>query len=146
MAMLSVCMLTLWTISTCTCIINNKCIKCLKSLYFISPHTICSWDFIYAEYIMAAGYHHRSIVWQVPFTISQIIVLPYLYLSKCSIFRIWTFRLEFLILCCTFQLSAAVFNTVLFAYAHWHFYLLNVTDSRGLFQLWDLTSTTWILP
>ena len=24
-----------------------------------------SWDFIYAEYVMAAGYHHRSIVWQV---------------------------------------------------------------------------------
>ncbi|AQK66868.1 L-arabinokinase [Zea mays] len=24
-----------------------------------------SWDFIYAEYIMEAGYHHRSIVWQV---------------------------------------------------------------------------------
>ncbi|KAK1256560.1 L-arabinokinase [Acorus gramineus] len=23
-----------------------------------------SWDFIYAEYVMAAGYHHRSIVWQ----------------------------------------------------------------------------------
>ena len=25
----------------------------------------CSWDFIYAEYVMAAGNHHRSIVWQV---------------------------------------------------------------------------------
>ncbi|KVH95558.1 Galactokinase galactose-binding domain-containing protein [Cynara cardunculus var. scolymus] len=24
-----------------------------------------SWDFIYAEYVMAAGYHHRSIVWQI---------------------------------------------------------------------------------
>ncbi|KAL5223591.1 hypothetical protein ABZP36_010230 [Zizania latifolia] len=24
-----------------------------------------SWDYIYAEYIMAAGYHHRSIVWQI---------------------------------------------------------------------------------
>jgi len=24
-----------------------------------------SWDFIYAEYIMEAGYHHRSIVWQI---------------------------------------------------------------------------------
>lgn len=24
-----------------------------------------SWDFIYAEYVMAAGLHHRSIVWQV---------------------------------------------------------------------------------
>ncbi|KAL6603260.1 hypothetical protein ACP70R_043621 [Stipagrostis hirtigluma subsp. patula] len=24
-----------------------------------------SWDFIYAEYIMGAGYHHRSIVWQI---------------------------------------------------------------------------------
>lgn len=24
-----------------------------------------SWDFIYAEYVMAAGHHHRSIVWQV---------------------------------------------------------------------------------
>ncbi|RLN11821.1 hypothetical protein C2845_PM09G23270 [Panicum miliaceum] len=24
-----------------------------------------SWDFIYAEYIMDAGYHHRSIVWQI---------------------------------------------------------------------------------
>ncbi|KAF7097436.1 hypothetical protein CFC21_099253 [Triticum aestivum] len=24
-----------------------------------------SWDSIYAEYIMAAGYHHRSIVWQI---------------------------------------------------------------------------------
>ncbi|KAF2540029.1 hypothetical protein F2Q68_00030546 [Brassica cretica] len=23
------------------------------------------WDFIYAEYVMAAGYHHRSIVWQI---------------------------------------------------------------------------------
>lgn len=26
---------------------------------------LCSWDFIYAEYVMAAGYDHRSIVWQV---------------------------------------------------------------------------------
>uniref|UniRef100_A0A8R7QQI6 L-arabinokinase n=1 Tax=Triticum urartu TaxID=4572 RepID=A0A8R7QQI6_TRIUA len=25
-----------------------------------------SWDFIYAEYVVAAGNHHRSIVWQVP--------------------------------------------------------------------------------
>ncbi|XP_073005010.1 L-arabinokinase-like [Typha latifolia] len=24
-----------------------------------------SWDFIYAEYVMAAGHHHRSIVWQI---------------------------------------------------------------------------------
>ncbi|XP_010263341.1 PREDICTED: L-arabinokinase-like [Nelumbo nucifera] len=24
-----------------------------------------SWDFIYAEYVMAAGYNHRSIVWQI---------------------------------------------------------------------------------
>ncbi|XP_068636633.1 L-arabinokinase-like [Aristolochia californica] len=24
-----------------------------------------SWDFIYAEYVMAAGYHHRSIIWQI---------------------------------------------------------------------------------
>ncbi|XWS17942.1 hypothetical protein CRYUN_Cryun33cG0111000 [Craigia yunnanensis] len=24
-----------------------------------------SWDFIYAKYVMAAGYHHRSIVWQI---------------------------------------------------------------------------------
>ncbi|KAM7459710.1 hypothetical protein LguiA_036704 [Lonicera macranthoides] len=24
-----------------------------------------SWDFIYAEYVMAAGYHNRSIVWQI---------------------------------------------------------------------------------
>ncbi|CAL4966539.1 unnamed protein product [Urochloa decumbens] len=24
-----------------------------------------SWDFIYSEYIMEAGYHHRSVVWQV---------------------------------------------------------------------------------
>ncbi|GJY06446.1 hypothetical protein Tco_0373500 [Tanacetum coccineum] len=24
-----------------------------------------SWDFIYAEYVMDAGYHHRSIVWQI---------------------------------------------------------------------------------
>ncbi|CAH1427478.1 unnamed protein product [Lactuca virosa] len=24
-----------------------------------------SWDFIYAEYVMVAGYHHRSIVWQI---------------------------------------------------------------------------------
>ncbi|KAJ4963559.1 hypothetical protein NE237_023498 [Protea cynaroides] len=24
-----------------------------------------SWDFIYAEYVMAAGFHHRSIVWQI---------------------------------------------------------------------------------
>ncbi|XP_058068458.1 L-arabinokinase-like [Magnolia sinica] len=24
-----------------------------------------SWDFIYAEYVMEAGYHHRSIVWQI---------------------------------------------------------------------------------
>ncbi|KAJ6373385.1 hypothetical protein OIU76_027678, partial [Salix suchowensis] len=24
-----------------------------------------SWDFIYAEYVMAAGNHHRSIVWQI---------------------------------------------------------------------------------
>uniref|UniRef100_A0ACD5UIC4 Uncharacterized protein n=1 Tax=Avena sativa TaxID=4498 RepID=A0ACD5UIC4_AVESA len=24
-----------------------------------------SWDYIYAEYIMAAGYHHRSTVWQI---------------------------------------------------------------------------------
>ncbi|KAG8656742.1 L-arabinokinase isoform X3 [Manihot esculenta] len=24
-----------------------------------------SWDFIYAEYVMAAGYHHRSILWQI---------------------------------------------------------------------------------
>ncbi|XP_051199033.1 L-arabinokinase [Lolium perenne] len=24
-----------------------------------------SWDYIYAEYIVAAGYHHRSIVWQI---------------------------------------------------------------------------------
>ncbi|XVF34169.1 hypothetical protein REPUB_Repub18cG0035300 [Reevesia pubescens] len=32
-------------------------------------HSVCvtnfSWDFIYAEYVMAAGYHHRSIVWQI---------------------------------------------------------------------------------
>lgn len=27
----------------------------------------CSWDFIYAEYVMAAGNHHRSIVWQVTY-------------------------------------------------------------------------------
>ncbi|KAK4389063.1 L-arabinokinase [Sesamum angolense] len=26
---------------------------------------IGSWDFIYAEYVMAAGHHHRSIVWQI---------------------------------------------------------------------------------
>lgn len=26
---------------------------------------LCSWDFIYAEYVMAAGHHHRKIVWQV---------------------------------------------------------------------------------
>uniref|UniRef100_A0A453NA86 Galactokinase N-terminal domain-containing protein n=1 Tax=Aegilops tauschii subsp. strangulata TaxID=200361 RepID=A0A453NA86_AEGTS len=26
---------------------------------------ICSWDFIYAEYVVAAGNHHRSIVWQI---------------------------------------------------------------------------------
>ncbi|KAI3692323.1 hypothetical protein L6452_32137 [Arctium lappa] len=24
-----------------------------------------SWDFIYAEYVVVAGYHHRSIVWQI---------------------------------------------------------------------------------
>ncbi|KAJ4754723.1 Galactokinase [Rhynchospora pubera] len=24
-----------------------------------------SWDFIYSEYVMAAGYHHRSVVWQI---------------------------------------------------------------------------------
>lgn len=24
-----------------------------------------SWDFIYAEYVTAAGYHHRSIIWQI---------------------------------------------------------------------------------
>ncbi|XP_042495779.1 L-arabinokinase-like [Macadamia integrifolia] len=24
-----------------------------------------SWDFIYAEYVMAAGHHHRSIIWQI---------------------------------------------------------------------------------
>lgn len=32
-------------------------------------HSVCvtnfSWDFIYAEYVMAAGHHHRSIVWQI---------------------------------------------------------------------------------
>ncbi|ONK68121.1 uncharacterized protein A4U43_C05F7660 [Asparagus officinalis] len=32
-------------------------------------HSVCvtnfSWDFIYAEYVMAAGNHHRSIVWQI---------------------------------------------------------------------------------
>lgn len=27
-----------------------------------------SWDFIYAEYVMDAGRHHRSIVWQVTCT------------------------------------------------------------------------------
>ncbi|KAK1316562.1 L-arabinokinase [Acorus calamus] len=30
-----------------------------------------SWDFIYAEYVMAAGYHHRSIVWQIAEDYSQ---------------------------------------------------------------------------
>lgn len=33
------------------------------TLIFLS--IIGSWDFIYAEYVMAAGYHNRSIVWQV---------------------------------------------------------------------------------
>ncbi|KAJ6676064.1 MEVALONATE KINASE/GALACTOKINASE [Salix koriyanagi] len=28
-------------------------------------HGFFSWDFIYAEYVMAAGNHHRSIVWQI---------------------------------------------------------------------------------
>ncbi|KAK1269582.1 L-arabinokinase [Acorus gramineus] len=30
-----------------------------------------SWDFIYAEYVMAAGYHRRSIVWQIAEDYSQ---------------------------------------------------------------------------
>ena len=34
---------------------------------------ICSWDFIYAEYVMAAGHYHRSIVWQVNQSLSALI-------------------------------------------------------------------------
>lgn len=44
-----------------------SCDTVFQILHFISLCAICSWDFIYAEYIMAAGYHHRSIVWQVSF-------------------------------------------------------------------------------
>ncbi|CAD6338439.1 unnamed protein product [Miscanthus lutarioriparius] len=35
-----------------------------------------SWDFIYAEYIMEAGYHHRSIVWQIAEDYSYCDILP----------------------------------------------------------------------
>ena len=34
------------------------------------PYQI-AWDFIYAEYAMDAGHHHRSIVWQVLFFFKQ---------------------------------------------------------------------------
>lgn len=37
-------------------------VKAIISSFFL---LIGSWDFIYAEYVMAAGSHHRSIVWQV---------------------------------------------------------------------------------
>ncbi|AQK57466.1 L-arabinokinase [Zea mays] len=30
-----------------------------------------SWDFTYAEYVVATGHHHRSIVWQVPYSHSS---------------------------------------------------------------------------
>jgi hypothetical protein len=33
--------------------------------YCFTICAICSWDYIYAEYIVASGDHHRSIVWQI---------------------------------------------------------------------------------
>lgn len=41
--------------------------KMLKN-FIVLLYATFSWDFIYAEYVMAAGYHHRSIVWQVEFS------------------------------------------------------------------------------
>jgi hypothetical protein len=42
----------------------------------------CSWDFIYAEYVMAAGNHHRSIVWQVTYCFYRI---PFPSCTNCPI-------------------------------------------------------------
>ncbi|KAL9227165.1 hypothetical protein vseg_002890 [Gypsophila vaccaria] len=40
------------------CAAANAGIRCVCITNF-------SWDFIYAEYIMVAGHHHRSIIWQI---------------------------------------------------------------------------------
>jgi L-arabinokinase len=51
-----------------------------------------SWDYIYAEYIVASGDHHRSIVWQVcffptsahyPFLLRVVKFWPLGYLHYC---------------------------------------------------------------
>ncbi|CAA7062623.1 unnamed protein product [Microthlaspi erraticum] len=44
------------------CVTNFRSVKFFKLAY---GRDGLSWDFIYAEYVMAAGHHHRSIVWQI---------------------------------------------------------------------------------
>lgn len=55
----------------------NQLFCCLIFIFFLSIYLFvylffCSWDFIYAEYVMAAGHNHRSIVWQVAFYLGLI--------------------------------------------------------------------------
>ncbi|CAI0376307.1 unnamed protein product [Linum tenue] len=50
------------------CVTNFSSVIVLGSLMYMQYSLLCygcSWDFIYAEYVMAAGNHHRSIVWQI---------------------------------------------------------------------------------
>lgn len=56
--------LSCWTTPECP----EMTIRPFKNAFFLFCFLFvftCSWDFIYAEYVMAAGNHHRSIVWQV---------------------------------------------------------------------------------
>lgn len=74
------------------CIGNFRCaspsLYCLHlglpfwSLPFVWLFAFYSWDFIYAEYIMEAGYHHRSIVWQVIFLVFTMSDHKFPYLNR----------------------------------------------------------------
>jgi len=60
--------------------------KNVKTL-FLNLYVTFSWDFIYAEYVMAAGYHHRSIVWQVKF-LYKLYILSFIWLVGCDKYSI----------------------------------------------------------
>ncbi|KAB5513655.1 hypothetical protein DKX38_027561 [Salix brachista] len=51
-------------------VVDTQCLG-----HVINPRLGLIWDFMYAEYVMAAGNHHRSIVWQEHFLVALKILI-----------------------------------------------------------------------